>query len=465
MARNTSPAAGAKKGPARPSPKGRVNAVRDHIAMLNSSFGGSRPQMMASPRDMESELASARRFCQNRTQNAGRRCTADFNFMLRENAEKKVEEIELASSERFDWRRDKEDRESLKALYAKAYEGNDKQAMQELCAYRQFELEAELLALPFALGLFQEVNLSNDELPMMLYPYAENYFTVKWLGQNGGAHQAQWKNRTRSIEGLELKQLSTPKVEYSLFDFREGDLNQAQSINDRLRYAMEWKIEGEARAALDANTFTSGLRDAVQLDPHIDPDNIPDSNYLDLSDPSYGTPGVLTLIRLKAILNHMALWQANTSPTGPIQMKSMIMSPQNRRDAWDWVDIVTGFDSSAKSWHDDGNLGPGGQDNPQNVVTAQMKDQIFSTGNHISSAWGFNWENQYNSQLGRGRIYITTNKPVGWYFTKTGMDRTITWDNEPDNIEKNQGQTMFTKVLNFFMPDLWACNMLIVDLE
>lgn len=436
--------------------------IANQISMINSlpKFKEDR-MMLASVPDVASE-------CQAVVQAAsdGQSYVPDFQWMLPMNRQKIRKEIEISSRDRYNWRTNPQHYQELKEKLMASADITNREARMEMASYRRFELTSDLLATPFALSAFQSINLSNDELPMMVTPPARQYFDVRWIGNDGGARQAQW-TRQSSATISDMRTLATDKVEYPLMDIQEGDINTSAMVDQELRFSMEMKIEDLARASMDAGIITSGLRDILNIHPRINQNNIPDSNYLDLTGAGYGTQGYLTMERLKAILYHISLWTAGVTSDGPFAMSSMIMSPQNRRDSWDYTDIVTGWDSSAKPWDMNGGtenrVGAGGYANPKNTVTKEQRDMIFSTGNHIASAFGFNWLNQYNSRLDRGRLYVTTTKPIGWYFQKTGMDKHIVWDGEPDNIEQNLGQAMYMKVLAFYMPELFAHHYLVVD--
>lgn len=436
--------------------------ITNHLSMIDSlpSFKQDRMQIASVP-DVASECQMVREAAAE-----GQTFSPSFDWMLPANRQKLRNEIEIASQDRYHWRTNAADYAALKEKLIASSDITNREARAEMASYRRFELTSDLLAIPFALSAFQAINLSNDELPMMVTPPARQYFDVRWIGNDGGARQAQW-TRQSSATTADMRTLATDKVEYPLMDIQEGDINTSAMVDQELRYSMEMKIEDLAKASMDAGVITSGLRDILNIHPRINTNNIPDTNYLDLTSTTYGTQGYLTMERLKAILYHISLWTAGVTSDGPFAISSMIMSPQNRRDSWDYTDVVTGWDSSAKPWDMNGaaynRVGAGGYANPKNTVTKEQRDQIWSTGNHMASMFGFNWLNQYNTRLDRGRLYVTTSKPIGWYFTKTGMDKHIVWDGEPDNQEQNLGQAMYTKVLAFYMPELFAHHYLVVD--
>jgi len=427
-------------------------------------YENSKRQLTVSPsRHYAEEIGSMMNLIQGI---AGTPAEADFNslelrWMLPHNRDRVRQEIAMAYENRYHWRTNADDRAEYANLLAQSEHSSELQ--REVAQYRTFEITSDIRALPFALGAFQQINLSADELPMMITPAAPRQsFAVRWIGQDGGARQDQWRT-SRSAQNIEMRMLSTDKVEYTLFDLQQGFLNEVEQVNSQLRFDMEAKIDDLAMAAMDANIYPSGLRSIMNIHPSIDQSNIPDTNYLDLTNTTtYGAANVLTLARLKAILHHVAMWGFGFGPDGPMNLQTMIMSPLNARDSWDYVDLVSGWDSAAATW-DGSRAGPGGFSNPLNTVPTGTREQIFNTGALLNSAWGYTWQSQFNARLGVGRMYVLTNQPIGWFFTKTEFDRLIEWRDQPDNIEQNYGQSVLRRAVQFFNPQLWAYRFLVVD--
>jgi len=370
------------------------------------------------------------------------------------NRQKVAAELASAQEERFNWRGSLEDRDVLKKLMNDAYDSKENVGKaKELADYRQFEITTDILAMPFAFGAFQSINLSADELVQIITPKTRQYFNVMWMGQDGGTQRAQWRT-ARSATELEMRLVSTERVEYPLIDLQLGDVNEFDKINQQLRWDMEYKLDNLALESLLEGKAESGLRAKLNIHPDIDQDNIPDTNYLDLTNTSlYGADGVWTLQRLKAVLRHFAMWgyTAGADPDGPIKLVSMLMSPQNAQDAWEYVDLVSGFDSSF------------GEKRPSDTITQSQREQIMSSGSLMQSAWGHSWTTQFNARIKKGRLYCLTNQPIGWFFTKTDWDRVIEWRDDPEHVEQNIGEIMLRRSVNFVRPELWGYRYLIVD--
>lgn len=331
---------------------------------------------------------------------------------------------------------------------------HDEQVKSDLAAYRQFELSGDINATMFALVAFQQINLSGDELPQIIFPRGRNAqrFAVRSESFHGGSLSDQWRTSITATE-LDLEYIATDKVEYPTVDLHAGNVQEEQNVLSILAEDMDFKFDALALAQIDAAKTTSGLRDLLSIHPNVKTANIPDTNYLDLTDVgTYGTAHKITLPRLKAILKHIVLFSA-ADPRRAIRPTSFIMSPQHAEDVWEFVDLVSGYDDSNILTSD-----------PKNTVPTAVREEIFRTG-AFTQAWGhtFNW--QLNSSMDTGKLYIFTDQPLGWLFTKTEMDRTIQYNetNSPRHAEYSYGEVMFKRALRFYVPDLWKHHVVIVD--
>lgn len=349
------------------------------------------------------------------------------------------------ASEFFD-RNDSAQREELSRQIAAAYDFSNMSVREkkaaELAAYTEFELvRPEALAIPFALSAFQAVNLGNGDLPLIIRPQSRQYFNVNYCALDGSPKQDQWRH-TKNAEQILMRNMSTSKVEYPLYDLQQGDVNEYDRIQNQLRFDMDMKIDEQALAQIDGACQESGLQSILDIHPRIDVANIPDGNYLNLTNTvTYGAANTWTLARLKALLSHINRFGQGVTPEGGMTISSIIYSPQNVEDWWDFVDLVSGFNSSTP------------EQNPKNVVPTPVREQIFNTG-MMNSAWGHSWTSIPNAVIPKGTMYVFTNQPIGWFFTKTGYDRLIRWEG-PDQIAQNMGQVQWSRAFQFATVDLW----------
>lgn len=374
------------------------------------------------------------------------RLVEGVSWFLPANRRKWARDQASARANSFDWRNNKDHREKYSALIRKSSETTKEgqQTRLELNAYRQFEMLRDMYAMPFAMAAFQSINLSADELPLIINPKARQYFGVRYIGQDGGARQDQWRE-AKDIQQFEMRAISTDKIEFPLIDIQQGNVNRQTVINDQLRFDMEMKLDSLAQDQIDAAKTTSGLRDLLALHPLIIAANIPDKNYLDLT----GTdPQVLTIAKWKTILSHVNSYGPGTDPDRSLTISTVIMSPQNVRDQWDYINLVSGFAGV-------------GTVQPRDTVPIGVREDIFRTG-MMNSAWGYTWNAIPNNRIPKGRLYVFMNQPLGWFFTKTEFDQLLLWDG-PDQQEENLGQIVWKRVFQFVVPDLWKYRILIVD--
>lgn len=349
-------------------------------------------------------------------------------------------------------RENEEERAKFTQAHIDAYFSASK--WKDLASYRIFEMVHDVMAVPFAMSAFQTINLSKDELVMILKPRSRNSqaFTVRNHSLAGGSRNDQWRT-TKEILTYEMEMVKTDKVEYPLVDLQTGDYAEQDRVAEELRYLKEMKIDSSALAVIDSLETASGLRDVLGIHPLVDVNAIPDTNYLDLTDTAYGPVNVFTIQKLKAVLNHIALFGA-ADQRSPLSINSIFLSPLNMRDSWDYTSLVSGFDSS----------GSFRENQPSDTVPQSVRDSIFATG-MFTSAWGYTWSWNPNSQIQKGRMYVFTNEPVGWMFTKTDHDKILRFDdtNSMQHADKNVGEQMLSWTMKFVTPDLWKHHVVIID--
>lgn len=333
---------------------------------------------------------------------------------------------------------------------------SDPRRWNELAAYRVFEMTGDVMAIPFALSAFQTMNLSADELPMIVKPRSKNLnsFTAWEYSVNGGAgRSAQW--RTDFEKNMyEMEAFQTDKVTYPLMDLQIGNITEQDAVAERLAYDKEMKIDETALAAIDSIETASGLKEHLDFHPSVNQDSVPDGNYLDLTGGSYGAAGRFTMLKLKAILRHIRLFGATVAEQ-KMAISAIHCSPLVIDHCWDFIDLVSGWDTSAGIKNHD----------PAQTVTTAQREQIYNTG-FMTQAWGNTWTWNPNSQVDTNRIYIFTNQPVGWMFTKSEFDQMIKWDatNSPTHAEWNMGEQLMRWTMKFVIPDLWKYRVVMVDI-
>lgn len=407
---------------------------------LDEQFPGGGEQMKTRPLNMRAAVDRARR---------GEDC-ANIPWISSENVDSNNQKIKNRLENGYDRRNPLHLKEYRQRLIQS---GQSKQSSDELAAYRTFELTNDVMATPFALGFFQEVNLSDDEIPLIARPRSRNYqrFTVRSQSIDGGARETQWRS-TRDVAGYEMDAIATDRVEYPILDIQQGDVNQSDALNVELKYDMEMKLDGMALTNANSCQTASGMRALLSLHPLVDINNVPDGNYLDLNTLFPGNAGVLTIQKMKAILNAIALLQGVGGPLEGLTMQTIHCSPLNLRDSWEFMDLVSVTSATVTV-------------QTNQTVPTPVRESIYSNG-QFTSAWGYTWNWSPNQQITKGRMIVQMNQPLGWLFTKTQMDRTFVWNetNSPDHAESNMGEVIYRRVLSFVLPDLWKYRALFIDL-
>ena len=402
-----------------------------HLRENGPENGGDVVQM--TPFASGSDIASVRR-------SGG--SLSNVPYVLSENASHYDEIMKNRRESAFDLSK-AEDRKRYSEVIKASFD--DKQKASELAAYRLYTLTNDIMPSKFAMAAFLSVDLSPDELPLIERPRSKNFqrFAVRSVSYDGGHLSDQWQT-TKAAEQFELETIGTDKIEYPITDIRTGDVSAVEGVNEAMRYDMDMKVDNLALTNMDAASAASGLQALMSIHPDIDVANIPDLNYLDLNG---SDAGLLTLAKLKTILNHIALLQSAYEYEG-LQLKTVFLSPQNVRDSWDFTSLVANT----------GGIGP------KDLVPEAVRESIFNTGSFMN-AFGYRMNWVPNSRIAKGRMYFVFNKPIGWMFTKKSMDRIIRWDetNSPDHAERNQGEVLMKRVLAFVRPDVWAHRIVIVD--
>lgn len=408
-------------------------------------YAGNRIQLTSVP-GMHNEIGSLRLLSDGTVR------PDQISFMQPCNFVETASNLEILKKKRFD-RRNKEHlkryQELLKA--AAASNSGDMTAWNELAAYRMFELTYDVMASPWAQAAFQIVNLADDELPLIEKPRSRNYqrFTVQNISIDGETTRNQWRS-TKDIIQMEMEMLATEKVSYRLMDLQVGDVNESDAIKRELQYDLDMKVDALALANIIAGKAVSGLRALLKMHPNIVSDNVPDKNYLDLTG---SDAGKFTVAKLKTILAHIAMFGSAGGADEQFSIRNIQVSPQNLQDPWDFVSLVSGYDASDAAI-----------DDPRNTVPETVREQVYNTG-MFTNAWGNRFSWTPNPQLAKGKMYVFTNKPIGWLFFKRGLDKMLSWDDRthPDYAERNYGEMMFKKAIKIYMPDVWAQRYLIVD--
>lgn len=323
---------------------------------------------------------------------------------------------------------------------------------QEVAGAIVENVNVDVLAHLFALGFFEVVTLGAADFPVIRTTKRQSNFTIGYLAEDNGAPRRQ-RVDSLSHRSLNMTQVSTEKYEYPWRNLTTGFHDYAGEAQNELAYELDLKMDQLALDLMKSSKKASGLRATLNLHKSIIATNIPDANYLDLtSSGTYGTTGKWTVKKLQAIFSYINRFSADVEPDGsPLKIKSIYMSSARLEDFWDFVDLVTGFDSSLT-----------GPKDPVATVPTSVREQIWNSGG-IVSAFG----NQFNlvprNTLAADEVYISTNKPMGRLYVKPSMD-VVERDQSFELHERNLEAMAVRKVVQFDQPSHLTKNYLVVKL-
>jgi hypothetical protein len=307
----------------------------------------------------------------------------------------------------------------------------------------------------WATSFFEMKPLAHDEQPFILTTKRDRGLRANWLGQNGGIVRQTFAATTTI--NLQMKRVSSDEFEYPVLDLDWGRLTMRDQELRRAERSLAFKIDADCKAALDASYLASGLRLALNLDPHIVAANIPDKNYFDLS--AVAPVGHLGQEKLKRILQYFDMLSSDVLDpdandgfgAGPIVPVNIFMSGLQKRDIYDFADLVALI------------AGSSGPDAPQETVTHQTREEIFRTGK-LMNAWGKPINFVTKNTLASGRLYISTNRPVGWMYDKADFQTSGVLPQSESQRRGNRESVVASRVYQLYVPAYRAANFVVVDL-
>lgn len=312
-------------------------------------------------------------------------------------------------------------------------------AMAELNALRVTTTENFLLGSSNAINFFTQVSLADTDQPH-IENATRSEVSVQWLGQDGKVRKTQ-AGRQESGVTIPMKTLGTEEYEYQVMDVNTGRIADAALAVVDLAYDFMqgndqwlWTLIKAAPGAF----VTTGDKHKRTYNPHssVATANLPTTNVLTPKDDAGNArdgDSVWDLAAFKSVLKYVAQWGNNGFRDGEMQAVSVFIPSS---DLTDWIDQVD-------------------LDTRSNPVT----DQIFSGG------YVLNFGGQSLTLVGDntldpddGVAYVQTNKPIGEFFTKPGMDKVIVNDGF-DNQRLNKESIAMSKVVAAGMPHTAKVNM------
>ena len=327
-------------------------------------------------------------------------------------------------------------------------------AMQSAIYRRVFH---DVLPKVWAAEFFEEVNLANDEWPELELEEMETQFEVFTIGPDGAPAMNRKVGRETRLLGF-LEFLRTDIVRYRLMDITLGNVAKTESIIKGLELSWEVKKHNMALTAINAAKLVSGMRSMpyMRLHPAIvaagATANIPDKNYYDFSSGGLNLPnsGYITVEKMKRIFQHFDLLRGSTiDQEVPIKLKTLYISPLNKRDFSDMADLVGTFGATVAGITLDGT----DITKPKDTLPTSVKEEIFKNG-VLKHFYDNEFEIEMSNLIPAGYWYASTNLPLGSWFWKPGMKTTATRD-AAEALRLNEGEIGFGTPQLLMIPYQW----------
>lgn len=317
---------------------------------------------------------------------------------------------------------------------------------QEFASAVRYNIAEDVLAHMWTLGFFQLTTLAEAQWPILETVNRDGTLKCYTIGEKNGKKAHQFIDRRSHASHL-LRRVSSPRVQYQLLDLQVGRVAAVDRVQAETAYELQLKMDAIGKTVLDAGITTggSGLRATLNLHRSIVAANIPDSNYLDLNGTA--PAGKWSIEKIKQVLDYFERFAGDVDVDGPLAISSIYMSTTNLRDIWDFTSVVSGFDSNIT-----------GED-PKDTISGGAKEQIYQTGK-LRNVFGQPINMVTRNTISGGYAYVSSNKPVGFYWRKPSLDTT----QRKEDAEKNEGEMSQTQVYAIALPDAWKYRVLKVKL-
>lgn len=329
---------------------------------------------------------------------------------------------------------DAERSETLKASM------NDKELHSELSAARMFRVNNDVLAHTFALSFLELSTLGDAEWPIVENDNIDKNFKVTYIGENNGVPKKRVVER-RATTQFTMNKITTEEYQFPLWNIQTGRIDKMAECEARIRYELDLKIDQLALTALDAADLSSGLRATLNLHPSIVSANIPDANHLNLN--GVESPGDITVEKMKQILDYYERFGEDVQLDGEmLRPKVIFISSTQKRQIWDFVDLVSGYDNTLPSR------------DPKNTIPTDARVEIYRSAK-LEQMFGYKFSIVSRNTIPDGTAWISTNKPAGWFWQKPSMDLFL-HDNSMEMQKKNLNSVQMQKVIQFGLPSEWT---------
>ena len=320
----------------------------------------------------------------------------------------------------------------------------DRQMEDEFADAWITSVDKDVLAHMFTLAFFQLVTLQPNEWPIIKTDSRDGTLKCWITGEQNGTPRHQFIPRGEHQAYL-LDRYTSEDVEGQLYNLQTGDVSEQDKMLKEMVYEFDLGIDAMGRALLDSAAIESGLRAYLSLHSSVVEANVPDANAMDLSA---ADEGLLTVAKLKEILDYFERFASDVElDQTPLTIRAIFMSSQNARDVWDFPSEVAGYSLS------------GALTNPKDALPESMKTTIWQSGK-INSLFGYPVNLVSRNTIAAGTMFVASNKPMGFYFTKPSMAEVY----REEKRRQNRALMAMSRVHKFVQPDEWAHRYLKVTL-
>ena len=276
-------------------------------------------------------------------------------------------------------------------------------------SWRIERIQSMILGTNVGLDFFDVVNLTGDELPVII----NNNPTMKPIK----FHSTTAAGRTYNSPPIEYGQetviepmlLTSDEASYDVKNIRLGKTTSEiiNAVDERIAKSLDIEIDKLCWELIESAmkpVFSSPTNYYI-FDDRVT--SFPTSNII--AAPSNGLPGISPRI-FKNIGRHINLLGAG------VQLRNLYIPAQDYASIWDWPEHptpITGGTPMIK---------------PTETVPDSVKDTIWNTGALPVILFGHRCNLVITNTRASGAVYFNTNVPVGKMFTKTEMDDTKTDD-------------------------------------
>jgi hypothetical protein len=315
-------------------------------------------------------------------------------------------------------------RKKAAELYNQAL--NDPAKMRELCGLRVEQTQNYILASNNFMRLFFDVvTLKDDERPIV-QNNTKQEIRVGYIGSSGSPKTVKIiKDQVETM--IDLKWVSSEKVDYRLTDIYNGDVSQAAQATVDIGFDMANKMDQLCYDLLTASvanggafgtfTFTGNKASRVYLaNSRIKTSNLPASN--DITVPGSTSSTKFRFAVLKAIAKYGSQF-VGAFPDGDLVPTGLVVVPA--LDLWDLADEIT----------------------PSGSTNNKTANQILERGPMEIDYAGKNWTLIPDNTIESGVCYPQFNKRVGEVFLKPGLDKEFVDTQVEKNIEFRSQKKVF----------------------